>query len=112
MVIPMSPFRPTRRSLLPPTPSFAMQATSILRRTRASFTFGAKTANLTGRKAHELYATMAEAGVSSQGSPGMMYESLSHFICIIEQHEIAQKGGGIANCTFDPGAVCIGKPNP
>ena len=25
-------------------------------------TFGAKTANLTGRKAHELYATMAEAG--------------------------------------------------
>ena len=75
-------------------------------------TFGAKTANLTGRKAHELYATMAEAGLLSQGSPGMMYESLSHLVCTIDPHEIAQKGGGGANCTFDAGAVPIGKSNP
>jgi hypothetical protein len=75
-------------------------------------TFGAKTANLTGRKAHELYATIAEAGVSSQGSPGTIYESLSHLVCTIDPHEVAQKGGGGANCTFDMGAAPIGKSNP
>jgi hypothetical protein len=75
-------------------------------------TFGAKTANLTGRKAHELYATMAEAGVSSQGSPGTIYESLSHLVCTIDPHEVAQKGGGGANCTFDAGAAPVGKSNP
>ncbi len=64
-------------------------------------TFGAKTANLTGRKAHELYATMVEAGVPSEGTAGRLHESLSHLVCTINPHEIAQKGGGGADCSFD-----------
>ncbi len=67
-------------------------------------TFGAARTDLTGRKAHELYATIAEAGISSEGSAGTMYEGLSHLVCTINPHEIAQKGGGGADCTFDSGA--------
>jgi hypothetical protein len=46
-------------------------------------------------KAHELYATMAEAGVPSEGSAGAVHESLSHLVCTINPHEIAQKGGAV-----------------
>ncbi len=66
-------------------------------------TFGAARADLTGRKAHELYATIAEAGVPSDGAAGTMYGSLSHLVCTIKPHEIAQKVGGGADCTFDTG---------
>jgi len=41
-------------------------------------TFGTTSANLTGRMAHELYATIAEAGVPSDGAAGSIFESLSH----------------------------------
>ena len=67
-------------------------------------TFGAKSVNLTGRQAHELYATIAEAGVPPDGAAGSVLESLSHLICTIDPHAIAQKAGGGADCTFDPGA--------
>jgi hypothetical protein len=67
-------------------------------------TFGAASANLTGRKAHELYATLAEAGVPSEGAAGSIFESLAHFVCTIDPREIAQRAGGGADCTFDLGA--------
>jgi hypothetical protein len=67
-------------------------------------TFGAASTNLTGREAHELYATLAEAGVPSEGAAGSIYESLSHLVCTIDPREIAQRSGGGADCTFDPGA--------
>ena len=67
-------------------------------------TFGAKTVNLTGRQAHELYATIAEAGVPPDGAAGSVFESLSHLVCTIDPQVIAQKAGGGADCTFDPGA--------
>ncbi len=67
-------------------------------------TFGAARADLTGRKAHEVYATLVEVGVPSEGAAGTMYESLSHLVCTIDPHEIAQRGGGGADCTFDAGA--------
>jgi len=75
-------------------------------------TFGSKTADLTGDKAHELYATMAEAGVPSEGSAGAVHESLSHLVCTINPHEIAQKGGGGADCTFDAQTSPAAKSNP
>ncbi len=75
-------------------------------------TFGAARADLTGRKAHELYATIAEVGVPSEGAAGTMYESLSHLVCTIHPHEIALKGGGGADCTFDAGASPSAKSNP
>jgi hypothetical protein len=75
-------------------------------------TFGAKTANLTGDKAHELYATMAEVGVPSEGSAGAVHESLSHLVCTINPHEIAQKSGSGADCVFDAQASLAAKSDP
>ena len=46
-------------------------------------TFGAKTVNLTGRAAHELYATMAQAGVPSQSTTNALSVGLSHLMCTI-----------------------------
>jgi aquaporin Z len=53
------------------------------------------------RKAHELYATMVEVGISSEGAAGTLHETVSHLVCTISPHEIAQKAGGGADCTFD-----------
>ena len=67
-------------------------------------TFGGKTINLTGDKAYELYATMSQAGVPSEGSAGAVHESLSHLVCTINPLEIAKRDGGGADCTFDAAA--------
>jgi len=67
-------------------------------------TFGAKTVSLTGRKAHELYATIAEIGVPPDGAMGTIYESLSQVTCTIDPDQIKQRAGGGANCSFTPGA--------
>src|SRR5262245_34344223 len=71
-------------------------------------TFGATSVNLTGRRAHELYATLAaalaEAGVPSGGAAGSIFGSLAHLVCTIDPGEIAKKAGGGAECTFDAGA--------
>jgi hypothetical protein len=67
-------------------------------------TFGAASVNLTGRMAHELYATIWEAGAPSEGAAGSIFESLSHLVCTIDPRVIAQRGGGGADCTFDLGA--------
>ncbi len=66
-------------------------------------TFGAASASITGRTAHELYATIVEAGVQSEGTAGSIFESLSHLMCAIDPGLIAQRGGTGADCTFDPG---------
>jgi hypothetical protein len=65
--------------------------------------FGAKTVTLLGRRAHELGATIAEAGVVSEGAAGTIFESLTHLSCTIDPGMIRQKAGGGADCTFDPG---------
>ena len=68
-----------------------------------TLTFGKKTAALKGREAHELFTTVAEAGVPSEGAAGSIYESLSQLVCTIDPNEIKQRGGGGADCTFKPG---------
>ena len=67
-------------------------------------TFGAKKRALSGRKAHELYATVAEAGVQPDGAAGSIFESLSHLACTIDPNEVKQRAGGGADCQFTPGA--------
>jgi len=67
-------------------------------------TFGTKTVTVKGRKAHELFATIAEVGVPPDGAAGTISESLSHLACAIDSNEIKQKSGGGAECTFEPGA--------
>jgi hypothetical protein len=67
-------------------------------------TFGETSTNVTGRAAHELYATISEVGVPSEGAAGSMFESISQLACTIGPRIIAGKGGGGAECTFDAGA--------
>jgi hypothetical protein len=66
-------------------------------------TFGTKTRNLTGRAAHELYATLIESGVPSDGAAGSLFESVTALSCTIDPSEVKQKAGGGADCTFTPG---------
>ena len=65
-------------------------------------TFGIRMINLRGRNAHELFATLNEAGVPSEGASGSIFESLSHLVCTIDPKQL-QAGGG-ADCKFDTGA--------
>src|SRR5262249_18577575 len=65
-------------------------------------TFGSKTINLKGRKAHEPFATLNEAGVPSEGAAGSIIEALSHLTCRIDPKQL-QAGAG-ADCKFDTGA--------
>ena len=66
-------------------------------------TFGAKTRNLNGRAAHELYATLIENGVPSDGAAGSIFESVTALSCTIDPGAVKQRGGGGADCTFTPG---------
>jgi hypothetical protein len=66
--------------------------------------FGKKMASLKGRNAHELFATLKEVDVASEGAAGTIFESLSQLACTIDPNEVKQKDGGGAECTFNPGA--------
>jgi hypothetical protein len=63
-------------------------------------TFGAKKVATHGRKAHELYATLAEVGVPSDAAAGSVFEAVSNLDCTIDPGEVKQKGGGGVHCTF------------
>jgi hypothetical protein len=65
-------------------------------------TFGAKKIPTHGRKAHELYATLAEVGVPPDGTAGSIFEAVSNLDCTIDPAEVKQKAGGGAHCTFAP----------
>lgn len=69
-----------------------------------ALTFGNKTVNLQGRRAHELFATVGEVGVPPDGAAGSVFEALSHLDCTIDPNEVKQKAGSGASCSFDPGA--------
>jgi hypothetical protein len=98
--------------VLPTSKKISVQADTIVCRvsnvditSRAcTLTFGTRKVELKGRKAHELFATVAEAGVPPDGAAGTIYESLLHLSCTIGPNEIKEKGGGGAECKFDPRA--------
>jgi hypothetical protein len=60
-------------------------------------TFGSHSATISGRKAHELYATLVEVGVPSDGAAGTIFEALQHLACTIDPNEVKQKAGGGAD---------------
>jgi hypothetical protein len=64
--------------------------------------FGPKKATFSGRKAHELYATLAEVGVPPDGAAGSVFEALSNLNCTVDPAEVKQKAGGGAHCSYDP----------
>jgi hypothetical protein len=66
-------------------------------------TFGAGKRRLTGRGANEVFATLAAAGVASEGAAGSIIESVKNLVCTIDPNEIRQKSGGGADCMFDTG---------
>jgi len=65
-------------------------------------TFGNRSHSLTGRGAHEIYATLVEIGNPSSGAAGSVYESLTQLTCTIHPQALQQSGGGGASCTFTP----------
>lgn len=65
-----------------------------------ALSFGERQANLTGRAAHELYATLAEIGVPPDGAAGSVYESLSNLACDIDPGEIIENAGTGARCAY------------
>jgi hypothetical protein len=64
--------------------------------------FGTRTAKLTGRQAHELYATLAEVGVPPDGGAGSSYEALTKLTCTIDPNVVKQMSGGGAHCDYGP----------
>jgi hypothetical protein len=66
-------------------------------------TFGTHTVTLSGRRANELFAVIGEMGVPGDGAAGTIYEALHAVSCTIDPVGLAQKGGGGADCSFEPG---------
>lgn len=64
--------------------------------------FGAHNVALRGRRAHEVFATMAEIGVPSEGAAGSIYQALSNLHCTIDPNEVKQNSGGGAHCSYAP----------
>jgi hypothetical protein len=56
-----------------------------------------------GREANDISATLAAAGVASEGAAGSIVESVTKLECTIDPNVIKQKAGGGAQCTFETG---------
>lgn len=65
--------------------------------------FGAARVAVDGRSAHELFATMLEAGVHSEGAAGSIVLAVKNLACTIDPNAIKQRAGGGAQCRFDAG---------
>jgi hypothetical protein len=65
-------------------------------------TFGNTVKKLTGRAANEIYATEVMAGVPSDGAAGSIFESLSKLSCTLDPATLKGKGGGGADCSYEP----------
>jgi hypothetical protein len=64
--------------------------------------FGTQDVALAGRKAHELFATLAEIGVPPDGAAGSVFEAVSALQCTIDPDEVKQNTGGGAHCDYGP----------
>ncbi len=65
-------------------------------------TFGPNKVKISGRKAHELYATLIEIGVKTEGAAGSTYAGVAQLACTIDAVEIEGADGGGATCTYAP----------
>ena len=96
---------PANRKITIKADSIVCRASNVdITQRSCELTFGSKKATLSGRKAHELFATIAEVGVPPDAGAGTIRESLSHLVCTVDPNEVKQKAGGGATCNFDPGA--------
>ncbi len=65
--------------------------------------FAAGRRSLSGRAAHELFATLVEAGVPPDGAAGTVHAALHALACTLDPTAIAGKDGSGATCRYDPG---------
>jgi voltage-gated potassium channel Kch len=95
----------------PPNRKISVNADSIVCRASdveitshiCELAFGAGKRMLKGREANELFATLAVAGVASEGAAGSIIEGVTKLACTIDPNEIRQKAGGGAQCSFETG---------
>jgi hypothetical protein len=66
-------------------------------------TFRGAKQTITGRRANEIFATEAMAGIAPEGAAGSVSESLSKLTCTLGPTEIRKKAGGGADCSFETG---------
>ena len=57
---------------------------------------------LTGGAAQNLYATLIEAGVPSDGAAGTIHEAVTGLSCTVNVGQVKARAGGGATCTFTP----------
>jgi hypothetical protein len=65
-------------------------------------TFDTKLVNLTGAAANALFATLAVAGVPSDGAAGSIFEAVGDLSCRLTPSLILAAGGGGADCAYRP----------
>jgi hypothetical protein len=63
---------------------------------------GTTTVTVKGRLANELFATIAEAGVSAQGAAGTIFIGLTQLSCTIGPQAIRRRDGSGASCSYQP----------
>jgi hypothetical protein len=61
---------------------------------------GKKKKTLTGRKAHEIFATLVENGIASEGAAGSIVVGLTNLECKIDPAGVANRDGSGATCDF------------
>jgi hypothetical protein len=66
-----------------------------------ALTFKKISVSFDGRDASELYATVAMAGVPSDGAAGSIFESLSKLNCTLDPAQIRDKAGAGAECSYE-----------
>jgi hypothetical protein len=62
--------------------------------------FGTRTATLTGRAAHEIYATLVEVGVPPDAGAVSVFEAVSKLDCKIDPHAVIENASGGAHCDY------------
>lgn len=65
--------------------------------------FATKSVSINGRKAHELLATLVEAGTASRQEAGALPHAMGRLSCEITPSEIRRKSGKGSECQFEPG---------
>jgi hypothetical protein len=68
-----------------------------------TLTFGNRTVREEGRLAHELYTTLIEVGVRSEGAAASLHLALTALVCNVDPQVIRQRAGGGAECSFTTG---------
>ena len=67
-----------------------------------TLTFGSQKVSSSGRKAHELFATLFEVGAQGSAAAGTSYRGVTHLVCTVDPQQVAQRAGGGAMCGFTP----------